>query len=56
MAGCKAQWRQKNKGMFRKGETLRVVCSQKGLAVSQYVNVKINGFSSFFEIVEISKL
>jgi hypothetical protein len=33
---------------------LRVARSVRQLL--QYVNVKINGFSSFFEIVEISKL
>jgi len=44
------------KGSLWKGDTLRVSGGQKGPAVVTVCQRQINGFSSFFVIVDISKV
>jgi hypothetical protein len=46
----------KVKGCFERVRPCVLWVARRVQQLSQYVNVKINGFSSFFEIVEISKL
>jgi hypothetical protein len=47
---------KKIKGCFERVSLCMLGVARWVWQLSQYINVKINGFSSFFEIMEISKL